>query len=592
MADGATFEITVEAQAIGADATADQVNHLAAGLEAAERVATPFDAALAAAQSQLANAASAAASAASELQVAEQRFTGLERASARAGKAMERAANKGNIAGYQAARQAAAEAAAAVRQQAAAVDRARAAASAAAGAEQKLAASMKVLEGRARRASATIKAKAKASTNLASADLRASDAAGVLGGRMGEMISRGENAVNVFRALGPAIPVVVVLAAAAAFIGLGVALAGAAVRGLRYAIAQDKIAKARLDKITKRTADAFKALFEDINTKPLIDAWDSFTSQLTQSTAAGHALKTLLRTVLDPFAAAIKKVEPLAREMFKGAVYGALQLAIVAYRVRNAILRVIPDEVKAKIKALIGDEEALSAAFSAGEAVVYAAATAIGLLGVGFIMVAAAIALTYAQISGIVEGFAWLVGQVPAVGAALDGLAQAVADAINSSLDALAGWAKDALKAAKNFVNGLVKGIASGEGAVGAAAAALGGAALAGLAGALQSHSPSRVMMRQGGYAAEGVAMGIKKGTPKVRSAVEQMASAVIGDGPQGGAKGDSSVQTTTTTSSRGTYHVTINAPSGDGDDILGAFESWFEAQGISMGVGPEPEAA
>ena len=598
MADGATFGITIDAEAVGADATADEVEALAASLEAAERVATPFDAALAAAESQLANASSAAADATSDLKLAEERMAGLERAATRAAKAVERQwiagqKGRGDVAKYRASKMAAEQAAAAVQRQAAAVDRARIAANRAAGAERKLAASMRTLKNSANRSASALRGGRTEA-------LKAGDAAGMLGGRMGELISRGQAATQVFKGMGGLGIAAVILAAAAAFVALNVAMGVAATKALMFAIANDKIAKARMDKLTERTSKAYKDLFSGLDTAPLLNAWDRFTSQLTQSTAAGQGLKTLLETMIQPFANAIEAVEPIARGMWKGAVYGALRLAIMVLRVRNAILKAIPPSAKAAIKDFASGADTLSTAFGAAEVAVYAVGAVVTALGWIFTAVGAAIvaalAVIYAPIAAVVAVVKFMVEAFQTGGQSVIAAVKRLGDMVGSVLNGIVSVAKTI---GGMFSSGLAAGIEGGGSAVSSAADRVADQAIAAAQAKLQTKSPSRVMQLTGGYVSEGLAQGIEAGAPKVRSAVETMTSVVTDEADVISSSASSTtVQSSSSSSTQGgsTYHFTINATAEDGEGIVEAVERVltrvFEGQGIAEGVSPEPEPA
>ena len=597
MADGTTYSITVEAEALGADATAEDVIGVADALEAAERVATPFDAALAAAEAQLAKAADASADASAALQLASDRMVGLERAATRAGKAMEKQAmlgkkGMGDVAAYRASKAAADAAAQAVAKQAVAVDKARLAATRAAGAERKLAASMRTLKTSANRSAAAMK-------TGSGATMRASDAAGALGGRLGALIPRIENAANLMKGMKGAGLAAVILLAAAAFVALNVAIAGAALSALKFAIANDKIAKVRMDKIAERTSKAWKEMFSGLKTEPLLNAMDRFSTQFTQSTAAGRALKALMETIVQPFADAVEAVEPAARELFKGAVLGALKLAIVTLKVRNAILRAIPPSAREAIKEFASGADAMSTAVSAGEVVIYALTAVVAALGWIFTAVALAIAVAwaviYAPIAGVVAAISWVVEGFQTGGESMKSSIKNAVSAIGSALSSFGGMA---ISAAGDLVSGLVDGIIDGVGAVAEAAANLAGAAMDAITSKLGISSPAKVMIKAGGFTAEGFAGGIDAGTAKVRTAAERMTSVVTDQASGASTSSSTTIQGDSVSSTRGgnTYQISVYAPTGNGEDIAAAVErvllSTFEAQAISLGVAPEPEAA
>lgn len=579
MADGAAYQIDIQAQAMGVDATAAQVNTLADALAAAEKVATPFDNALASASAQLAQAQQASAAAAESLSAAERKFGALEREATKAGKAVERYAAKGtgDIAGLSALMAQSQMAQRAVLQQAAAVDKAKASATSAAAAEKKLADSMKTLEGAAKKSAAAHQAAGKAGqfsatgfkdSMMASQGLMASSSPML--GRLGQL----------YEGLGKGGVAGVAVMAATAMIALAGAFIGAAAAAAKYAIAGDKIAKQRLDKIVSQTTKNFAALFSKIDTKPLLNAMERMGNMLSTNTAAGHALQTLISTIMNPLIRAIEYLEPYAHELWNGMVLGALKVAIMVVRARNAIMRMIPESVKSAIKEFAARFDGLSAALSAGQVIFYVIAAVVGVLAVAFLSVAATIAVVVGFFGALVAAAIWVVS-------AIWDMFSAVGSALGAAWDAVSDWASGAIDAAADFVQGLVQGIKDGVGAVADAAASLAQGAVDAVKGALGISSPSKIMMAMGGYTAEGFEGGIEGGTGGVRRAVEGMVT--------GGVTGPTGAAVTNNTSSTGgnTYHVTIMAPTGDGQDIRSVFEAWLtgtlDATALQIGGGEVP---
>jgi phage-related protein len=586
--NGVAYEVDVQAQGVGLDATASQIVALADSLDATSKVATVFDSAIGAAQAQLAQASLAAASAAAALTGAESKYAALEREATKAAKAVERMAMKG---GDTSALQSQAQAAAAaVSQQAAAVDRARAAATAAAGAETKLAGSLRTLEGAAKKAAVAQEAAGAAGQRGFTQSSQALD----------QLVQQASPASGQFlqmaRSLGNAGVAGAVVMAVLAIAALGVALAGAAVSAMKFAIANDKVASARLTEISKRWKENIKGLFSGIDTKPLLNALDKLVAQFSASSAAGHALKTLIETIMNPLIRAIEWLTPYAHELWNGMVYGALQVAIAVVSARNAILRVIPESVKGAIRDLIAGFDGLGAAFTVGKIIIGAVAVVLGVVAVAFLALAAAIVIPLKVIWDCIQTIGTLAskfweaavgtGQAIAALAAwvwggLSGAIDAVTDFVASCWDALTGWAGDAVDAAANFVQGIVDGIKAGVGAVADAASDLAQSALDAVTSSLGIASRSKVMFAMGGYTAEGMAEGVDEGAVDVQSSIEHMVGLADIDAKSPTMRGGSSQSTTSsTTTSRGgnTYHVTINAPTGDGEDIRSTIEAWFQS--------------
>ena len=83
------------------------------------------------------------------------------------------------------------------------------------------------------------------------------------------------------------------------------------------------------------------------------------------------------------------------------------------------------------------------------------------------------------------------------------------------------------LNAGQQAINGIVGGIKAGYGQVAAAASGLGQSITGAVHGALDMHSPSRVMFNAGIMAAAGLTLGLAAGTPSAAAAADQMGQAV-----------------------------------------------------------------
>lgn len=591
MADGgAQYQIDVLAQAVGAEATDAQLTGLANAIDGVAKSATPFDAALASAESRLVSARQATADAAGALQEAEAKFAGLEREAVKAAMAVERGERAaGSLAALQAKadeaaaavralskagasdeleaaiqqktsalgrlakaqklaagldnlRNQATAAAAAVQAESSVVDAARAKANAAAEAEERLAGayrSIKTAAGQA--ASAQARASARTDENKAKALQLLSQTSPMLG-RYAEL-AKGLGGY----ALAGLAAVAAVALLVGATIGLAAAAGAAVVSMVKFAIASDKVAKARLDKIMENARRSFKGLFEGVKTGPMLNAIERLSKLFDKNTATGSALKTLIETLLNPLVRGAELVAPLLGEMFKGAVYGALQLAIVVAKARIALYKLIPKETRQAIKDLVGGTDGLSASFTAGQVVFYAVAGVLGAIAVAALLIGVAIAVAVAATAAFVGGIVALNAAGKAIGAAIVEWAGALKD-----------WVASAATAAKNFITGLVGGLKAGVGSVADAVKGLASSAISAMTGALKTGSPSRLTYQIGGWTAEGYTDALEDSESDVRGAAERMVSPVDRALQSAGSAAPSVSTSTSTSTAAGSVSVSL----------------------------------
>jgi phage-related minor tail protein len=148
---------------------------------------------------------------------------------------------------------------------------------------------------------------------------------------------------------------------------------------------------------------------------------------------------------------------------------------------------------------------------------------------------------------GAVVGIMMIVAYVQSLVAAWDefssvigAVGDVVSGVIDSALGAVSGFADGAIDAASSFISGLVGGISSGAGAVVDAVKNLASGALGAFKSVLGIHSPSKVMAKMGGFAAEGAAQGLDKGSDRVEASGAKLGGAMASGaaGAAGGAKG------------------------------------------------------
>lgn len=104
----------------------------------------------------------------------------------------------------------------------------------------------------------------------------------------------------------------------------------------------------------------------------------------------------------------------------------------------------------------------------------------------------------------------------------------AITTMVSNIISAITGAAGRMVSAGADLVRGFIDGIKSMAGAAVSAAADMASAAVSKVKSMLRIHSPSRVFKAIGGYTAQGMAIGILKGIPKVYNATKAMAGASL----------------------------------------------------------------
>lgn len=562
MADGAVFDISIEAESIGVDASAAELNALAAKIQQTNAVATQFDTAIAAARARLEEASAAARLAADALAVGEQRYKELESAANRAAKQVEKAAAAGKDT---TALQAAADAAAAaMREQASVVDELRQKSEQAAAAQNKLADTLKVLEREGASAAAAMKKSEPAVDGMATA----ADALGQ------------NEKVEQIKKLGAALSSAggVAVIAAAAFVALTAATVGAYLALAKFAVTANAEAMTKLQAAQDRLAKGWKGLFSGVNLDKFVAAVEDLFSIFDEGTSTANALKVLFSTMLQPLFDAAAVVGPYVKEMFKGVVLGALLFTIAVLRVRNAIIRMIPAETRAAIKELIGQTVTMETAMKVGVAIAMTLAGVLAVLAATFVSIGISIAIAMAPMLLMIAA----IGAVVAAFVYWDKIVAKVTET-------LGGWATAAKDAAKNLIDGLVNGIKAGVGLVVDALKGLASSGIAAFKKTLGIASPSKVFELQASHTVAGYVQGIEAGEDDVENALESMVSPALG-APAGGSS------TSTSTSTSRAVHIgqlTINAPSGDAEAIAGAVKrallELMEGATLTIGGGEAP---
>lgn len=366
------------------------------------------------------------------------------------------------------------------------------------------------------------------------------------------------------------------LVAAAGFALVAVA-AVAAVGALgAFAVKSNPGAMLRLNAATANLRKSFAALFTGLKLDKFISALEDVMSIFDEGTSTAAGLKALLETVLQPLFDGAAKAGPYVKEMFKGLVYGALQVAIAVLGARNAIFKAMSPETRAAIKAVSDSIFTMKNAFNVGAGVAIFLAVTVGVLAIAMGVLAVAFVIAMLPILAVVASIALVVAAFVYFDEIIDGVGET-----------LSGWASAAKDAAKNMITGLVNGIKAGAGAVWDAMKGLAGGAVSAFKNTLGIKSPSTVFALQGAYSAAGYVEGIEDSAPKVNNALESMVSPPDVQSAMAGKALPSSSTSTQKTLTIG--QITITAPAGDAESIATAVRrvliETFEGVALSTGA-------
>lgn len=517
MADGASFELSIEARSVGVDTSAEQLNSLADRLDAAAAVSTNFDNAIERTRQLLTDAAAASTAAADAVAAGESKFKQLERAATNAAKEVDKVGKAGKDTTELQAK--AAAAAAAVQAEATALDKLRAASKSASDEQKRLEGTLKSLESAANQS-----AKSVANGGVSVDALMKSGKAAL--GPMGGLFEKAELLKGAFagggwQAILAGGAVAAVAALAAAFVALGVGLVKAYFGLAKLAVTTNVKAMKALDEIAKKAEKDFSKLFSGVRVDTFIAAYKDVASLLDESSSAAQGVKAILSTMLNPLFDSAATIGPIVKEFLRGIVLGALLAAIAAVRLRNAIAEVIPEGIFANV-------DLLSSALDAGKYAFFAVIAVVGLLTVAFGALLVVLALVV--IAGMLP-----VIMLVALAAAFAFLAYVIYDSISSGLaiiadfassaaDYLGSLAEAAYEAGANIIQGLLDSIASGTGMVLAALQNLGAGAMNALKSALGIASPSKFALEFGQNVTGTFADTVESGADETNAALESMA--------------------------------------------------------------------
>lgn len=523
MADGATFNISVDAQSLGVDDASAALTKLTDRIRGTHATASQFDNVVAAANVRLTEAKAVAASFAGELADASKEYGRLQSTANKAALAVEAAVEAGGDTTKLQAK--ADKATAAMQRQGAAVDALKEKSDAAKSSQERLAKSMSALETNAAKNAAEFDKIKTAAQNKVRADAeRFADQRKASAEKSAAATAAAQQAF------------------AKGYVGAVLAIATAAVAGTlalaSFAISANPMAVARLSAASERLNLQLKALFKGINLDKFIAGVEDVVGMFQEGTSTSKALKLILETVLQPLFDGATALMPLFKEMFKGFVVGILDFITWTVKASTYLIRLIPAEVRKDIKEFTDKIDWMKVALTAGMAVGVAFGVVLAIVAAAFVSAGVAIALTMLPLTLLVAAIVLCIYYwdeikttiIAAIDAAvawvLDGfnsMVEAIYDFVSDANDELMGLPKMALDAAKGLIAGMVAGITGGATAVYDAIKDVAKGSISAFKSYLGIKSPSVAFKVQAGFVGEGIVEGIESKQGDVDTAVESM---------------------------------------------------------------------
>jgi hypothetical protein len=326
----------------------------------------------------------------------------------------------------------------------------------------------------------------------------------------------------------------------------------------------------RLEKSQKKLGENLKKTFGGLKIDALLDGFDTLVALFDSSTASGKALKFLFETLFQPLVDAAAAAIPMVERLFLQAVALALRAYIA--------LKPYKEEIAAVAKAF-----GIAAAIIGG--VVIASIVAfVGFIAVGIGLVVALVAAVVAAAAALYD---W-VGGWDGIKAAIGGALGAIGSLVEAAVMLPITLGEMAVTAAGNIIDGLVSGIRNGAGVVVDAIKGLASSAMGALTSVLKIGSPSKVFENYGGFTAEGFAVGVDKGAPMAKTALEQMANpadlSTQSARAAGAGRGQGGLSVTF-----GDIHLSGGGAKEQFDEFRDLVTDWLEDVGVTLGAGEVP---
>lgn len=304
-----------------------------------------------------------------------------------------------------------------------------------------------------------------------------------------------------------------------------------------------------LDVLRAKFKEAIGDMFEDVDVSPFVEQVKGLLGVFEQAQPSGQVMKAAVGGFFKQFFqwAAIAVVT--AKHMF-------LQLIIWALKAYIA-LKPYGAEIKLFVKGLL-----ITAAVITGVVLI-----ALGLLAGALALIVAPMVLGAMLALKLYEAWESWGGISGIVSAAFDAVTSTLAGWIDSLFDfedRILAWGADA---ASNLVAGLVNGIENGVGQIRDAVWNMAKSALSVWDKVTGTHSPSREMIKRGGFLGAGLVQGVTAANDNARAATEGLADAALSGASRGAMRapsaGDDAASDSASASGKSSGGIVVNIAPG-----------------------------
>lgn len=324
-----------------------------------------------------------------------------------------------------------------------------------------------------------------------------------------------------------------------------------------------------LDKLAERLQENLASLFESVKIGAFLGALSKLVALLDESSESGKAIRDVLGVVGQVIADLVETALPYIEAFAQGLILGALVVALVALKIKNALADLIPGSLTKNI-------DWLKVSFYAAAGIVIGLALAFGLLAIA----AFALALPFLTILAAVV----LLGV---------GLVMA--------LDAIVGWfdeVADAFKdvsfedAVQGITDGIIKAVEDSASAVWESFKNLAKGGLNAFKAALGIKSPSLAFRLAGREIPRGAALGVEDESPQVEGAVASMTNPADMVAPNGEGKRGSGGGINFVVQAGAVVIQVQSAEEIESEGFIRSLGRALVSAAREGGLSPEPEAA
>ncbi len=284
-----------------------------------------------------------------------------------------------------------------------------------------------------------------------------------------------------------------------------------------------------------RLKERLGRVFGDLKIDGFLRSFTVLSNMFQDGSAEADAMKSLFEGLFQPMIDGAGRVLPLVRRGMFEILIAVFKVGTAYRQVKNAISDALDSSALGRWIKAEGTTKLWEGAVLAAKVAIVGLGIAIGVTLLPVVIAVGAGMLAWAAIAAVLDG---VVVAVNFLGNSWTKMVESLnPDGLVSTFDAMMLKVFDSLmsidfvKAGVNMIDGLVSGVLSAVGKVGAAFKSVASAAFSAFNGEAEIRSPSRRMMRSGADVGEGAAIGAESKISRVKVAARKLAIASIDTG-------------------------------------------------------------